>query len=426
MPLPTKKIPAFVCLLFFIASFCSCSASKSTVKSGSSSARQTDDYQEYTAYFEQVFKTMKENYYETVQQEDFDRFMNAFNSKIYAQLKNEKKSNDYVRWRSAAYLVDFLKSEEDVFSALYPPKPAKEYAKEALGERIDLGIDGEQKDAGFLVTHVEPRSDAYAQGLREEDIILKIGADDVSALDQKKIQDKLNPVKGTKVAIEYLSNEDRSKKFMDVVSKEYFKQTVFLRDVPIPGIFCLEIPKFNRMTAEDLLRFLVFIKDRNPQGLILDLRGNPGGPPLAAREISAFFLKGGDQFAYFQKKGQDKAELDVPEIPEEYKFEGPMVLLVNKESGSASELFSGVLQQRGRAVLMGENTAGQVMLKSMFDLDDKAMLLLITSRGHYPDGRTFSFNGLVPDNNVTPDYQPDLVKIAAVYLYKVSTGEIKL
>jgi C-terminal processing protease CtpA/Prc len=307
-------------------------AAKSRVKANSSSSQEADDYQEYMIYFQKVFKTMRENYYETVRQEDFDRFVNAFNTKIYAQLKNEKKSSDYVRWRSAAFLVDFLKTQEDIFSALYPPKPAQEYAKEALGERVDLGIDGQKKDGGFFVTHVEPRSDAYTQGLREEDIIIKIGSADVTGLDQKAIEEKLNPLKGTKVAILYLSREDRNKKFIDAVSKEYYKQTVFLRDVSIPGVFCLEIPKFNRMTAEDLLRFLNYVKERNPIGLILDLRGNPGGPPLAAREISAFFLKGGDQFAYFQKKGQDKAELDVPEIP--------LSLLTNRTTGP-SYLYSG-------------------------------------------------------------------------------------
>ena len=426
MMFKTKKLSAFV--FISVVAFCAsaCSASKTSLKSNPISANEGNDYQEYVAYFQKVFKTMRENYYETVRQEDYDRFITAFNTKIFAQLKNEKKSNDYVRWRSAAFLVDFLKSKEDIFSALYPPKPAKEYAKDALGERIDLGIDGQKKDAGFLVTHVEPRSDAYTQGLREDDIILKIDAVDVSGLEQKAIEEKLVPLKGAKVKIVYLGHDDRNQKFIEPASKEYYKQTVFLRDVPIPNIFCLEIPKFNRMTAEDLLRFLVYVKDRNPHGLILDLRGNPGGPPLAAREISAFFLKGNDQFAYFQKKGQDKAELDVPVISEEYKFEGPMVILVNKESGSAAELFSGVMQQKGRAVLMGQNTAGQVMLKSMFDLDDKAMLLLITSRGHYPDGRTFSFNGLDPDNKVTPEYEPDLIKIAGIYLYKVSTGEIKM
>lgn len=425
MTLLSKYIYAvlFVSLLTF--SISACSASKASLETDTLRAKG-DDSQEYMAYFEQVYKVMRDNYYETVKREDYDRFIATFNEKILPQLKTEKKSSDYVRWRSAAFLVDFLKTKEDVFSGLYPPKFAKEYAQDALGERIDLGIDGEKKDAGFLVNHVEPRSDAYALGLREGDILLKIGAQDIGGLDEKAIQEKLNPLKGASVKIVYISYEDRAQKMIEPVSKEYYKQTVFMKDVPIPGIFCLEIPKFNRMTGEDLLRFLVYVKERNPQGLILDLRGNPGGPPLAAREISAFFLKGEDQFAYFQKKGQDKAELDVPVIPEEYKFNGPVVILVNKESGSAAELFSGVMQQKGRAVLMGDNTSGQVMLKSMFDLDDKAMLLLITSRGHYSDGRTFSFNGLDPDNKVTAEYQPDLIKIAAIYLYKVSTGEIKI
>lgn len=409
-----------------VASASGCAAAKSVKKPTINPSVQQDDYAQYIAYFKQVYKSMQENYYESVRQEDFDRFIQAFNTKIFTQLKNEKKSNDYVRWRSAAFLVDFLKTKEDIFSGLYPPKAAKEYAKDALGERIDLGIDGEKKDAGFLVTHVEPRSDAYVQGLREQDIILKIDNADVLKLDQKGIADQFNPLKGSKVVISYLSHEDRNKKLINVVSKEYFKQTVFLRDVPIPGVFCLEIPKFNRMSSEDLVRFLMLIKQQNPRGLILDLRGNPGGPPLAARELSAFFLKPGDMFAYFQKKGQDKAELDVPEIPKEFRYEGPMVILVNKDTGSAAELFAGIMQNKGRAILMGENTAGQVMLKSMFDLDDKAMLLLITSRGHFPDGRTFSFNGLDPENKVTKDYEPDLQKIAAIYLLKLSTGEIKL
>lgn len=424
-----KKIAnIFVCVLPTIFSFLPvslCHAAKPTVKS-SADKKKSGDYDQYLAYFQQVYKVMQENYYESVKQEDFDRFIEAFNAKIYNQLKSEKKSEDYVRWRSAAFLVDFLKSKEDVFSALYPPKFAEEYAKDALGERIDLGVDGEKREAGFLVTHVEPRSDAYAQGLREQDIIIKIDGADVMKLDEKAIEDKLNPLKGTKVVLSYLEHANLNTKMIDVVSKEYFKQTVFMKDIPIPGIFCLEVPKFNRMTSEDLMRFLMFIKERDPKGLILDMRGNPGGPPLAAREISSFFLTPGDLFAYFQKKGQEKAELDVPEIPKEFRYDGPMVILVDKETGSAAELFAGVLQNKGRAVLMGENTSGQVMLKSMFDLDDKAMLLLITSRGHFADGRTFSFSGLDPENKVTEEYESELLKIAAIYLYKVSTGEIKI
>ncbi len=422
-------LPLFV---MFAAILSSCAAAKPSVKSNSSTTKSStgastreDDYKQYMGFFEKVYKTMEDNYYAPVRREDFNRFVATFNAKIYAQLKGEKKSDDFIRWRSAAYLVDYLKTEEDIFSAFYPPKPAKEYAKDALGERVDLGIDGEKVDAGFRVKHVEPRSDAYILGLRDNDIVTSLDGNSLNPLTQREIEEKLTPLKGTKVKIAYIDHERFQPHEIVPESKEYFKQTVFLKEVPIPGIFCLEIPKLNRMSSEDLLRFLVFVKGQGAKGLILDLRGNPGGQPLAAREISSFFLKAGDLFAYFQKKGQDKAELDVPEIPAEYKFEGPIVILVNKESGSAAELFAGVMQDKGRAILMGENTSGQVMLKSMFDYDDKSMLLLITSRGHYADGRTFSFNGLDPDNKVTPEYEPDLLKIAAIFLFKVSTGEIQ-
>ncbi|MCK5601370.1 hypothetical protein KAR91_05870, partial [Candidatus Pacearchaeota archaeon] len=151
------------------------------------------------------------------------------------------------------------------------------------------------------------------------------------------------------------------------------------------------------------------------RGLILDLRGNPGGPPLATREISAFFLKGGDDFAFFQKKGHPKALLDVPKIPGELHYDGPMVILINEKSGSASELFSGILQRKGRAVLMGQNSAGQVFLKSMFHFSDDSMALLITGRGHHPDGAVFSFNGLTPDRIIAKDEEIDIIDYAAAY-----------
>jgi len=154
--------------------------------------------------------------------------------------------------------------------------------------------------------------------------------------------------------------------------------------------------------------------------LILDLRGNPGGPPLAAREIASFFLPGGGEFAYFQKRDQPKASLDVPVIPDQYKYDGPMAILVDEGSGSSAELFSGILQRRHRAVLLGKNTAGQVFLKSMFPFEDESMLLLVTARGHHPDGAVFSFSGLTPDRLVEEGESVDLIQTASIYLVVTS------
>ncbi len=166
-----------------------------------------------------------------------------------------------------------------------------------------------------------------------------------------------------------------------------------------------------------MFRFLQYYKSKGEiKGLVIDLRGNPGGPPLAAREISSFFLPPGSGFAYFKQKDTIKGTLDVPKIPEKYVYDGPLVILIDKKSGSASELFSGTLQRRNRAVLMGTNSAGQVMLKSMFHFDDESMVLLVTARGHHPDGHVFSFGGLIPEKRIEDNREADILKYAAQYL----------
>ena len=108
--------------------------------------------------------------------------------------------------------------------------------------------------------------------------------------------------------------------------------------------------------------------------------------------------------------------LDVPALPPQFHYDGPLAILIDKKSGSSTELFSGVMQRHKRAVLVGRNSAGQVMLKSMFPLDDNAMLLLVTSRGHYPDGGVFSFGGLIPDYPVREKDDDRILDFAAYYL----------
>jgi len=375
---------------------------------------QNKDYQGYLKFFEEVYKTVEKNYYHPVTPRDFMKFIYIFNTKIYAQLKLAGKSQKYIKWRSAAHLIDALKADDDIFSKFFPPKDAKRFEKEVLGKKIDLGIDGALTSEGFVVLRVEPRSDAHEKGLREKDRILTIDGQQTITLSQEKITELLTPLEGQTVRLVYYDRRQEKEFTIDVISKEYFRQETFLVPVDVPGVFCIQIRQFNRATGEDMTEFISSILEKDARGLIIDLRGNPGGPPLAAREISAFFLPPHEEFAYFQKKNRPRARLDVPEIPAELRYHGPIAILVNEKSGSASELFAGIMQRRGRAVLIGQNTAGQVFLKSMFHFSDGSMVLLVTARGHHPDGAVFSFDGVTP--NVPRDDQEELIHFAAEYL----------
>lgn len=374
------------------------------------------DYKEYLSFFEKVFQKFEDYYYLKPNRQIYNDFVEKFRTKIYAQLAAEKKSNDYVKWHAAWYLVEELRSKDDRFSQFYPPKPAQKFEKEALGQMVDLGIEGKKVEAGFVVTRMEPRSDAYEKGLREEDVLTSVDGNNIAAKSQDEINKMLSPLINTKVQLTYIDHEMHGFKTIEAVSKEYFKQTVFLRPVAVPGMFCLEVPKFNRTTGDDMYRFLQLIGPYHPQGLVLDLRGNPGGPPLAAREIASFFLKGGDEFAHFKKRDLPPDALDVPVIPDELKFKAPIAILVNQDSGSAAELFSGIMQFRKRAVVFGTNTAGQVLLKSMFPMDDGSMIALVTAPGYYPDGTQFSFHGITPDQVIYDAPKDGLINFAAAYL----------
>ncbi|MDE1921649.1 MAG: PDZ domain-containing protein [Candidatus Omnitrophica bacterium] len=402
-----------ICIFLMAASL---GAVSSPVLAAAPAAFSGRAYKQYTAFFEKVYKTFQENYYLAPDRKIYDHFLKEFNTIIYPQLKGEGKSIDYVRWRSAWYLADALRSRDDKFTQFYPPKPAVKFKREALGEKIDLGIIGQKNDTGFLVTRMEPRSDAYEKGLRENDVILQINGRAVARMTQEEIEKELTPLVNTRVRLTYLSHETATRKTIVAVSKKYFKQTVFLHPVPVPGVFCLEVPKFNRMTGQDMYRFLSWIEEQRPKGLVLDLRGNPGGPPLAAREISAFFLKGGQEFAYFQERNGPKADLDVPDIGAQYQFDGPIVILVDADTGSAAELFTGIMQFRKRAVVLGVNTAGQILLKRMFPMGDGSMLALVVARGYYPDGQVFGFDGITPNKIITGAPKDGLINLAAAYI----------
>lgn len=380
-------------------------------------------YQEYVSFLETVFEKMQTHYYKPIKRERFELFLEQFRSKIYQQLDVKSKSVDYIRWRSAALMIEKLKDSEDVFSGFYPPKPAKEYEGDALAktieveERIDLGIRLERTPKGYVVDFLEPRSDAYEKGLRQSDLVKKIDGQNVAELSDEEVSLLLRPVVGTMATIVYFSPQQKKTFHIEVEPEEFFKQMVFPLETKVPGIYGLRIERFNRKTSEDVFRYLQFFQNQGMiLGLIIDLRGNPGGPPLAARELSSFFLPGGEDFAYFKfNESRPKAVLDIPEIPKKYKYDGPIAILVNEKSGSASELFSGVLQRRGRAVLIGSSTAGQVMLKSMYHFDDESMLVLVTARGHHPDGKVFSFDGLKPNRPVAEYSEKDPLDIAQKY-----------
>ncbi len=165
-----------------------------------------------------------------------------------------------------------------------------------------------------------------------------------------------------------------------------------------PGIGYVRIKQFQERTDEELLAALIRIKSESGgslNGLVLDLRGNPGGLLDQAIKVADMFLSSGVIVSTVGRGGK-KLEEEVAREPGTWDS-FPMVCLVNGGSASASEIVAGALQDHGRALLIGTQTFGKGSVQSVYELADGSGLKLTVARYYTPSGRSIQEKGITPD-----------------------------
>lgn len=357
----------------------------------------------YFDFMQEVFDTMDREYYLPVSKEAYDSFKNEFKNKVLLRLKDKTNLVEDIKYAGAGLLVQKLKEPRDIFSAFIPPIQAEEFKSEVLGYELGIGITGHIMEKGYLIEKVELRSDSYAKGIRMGDIILKINNEDVLKLPEDKLKSFLYPELGKLVNLEILFKETNKTASVEVKTIEFFKETLASIPTGIPGMYYIKINQFNQKTGDDFIMLIKYFMSRGMNRLVIDLRGNAGGPPLAAREIANIFYTPGTEMFYFQRKNRPKVLLKT--LPSPVYFTGEIAVLVDKGTGSSSELFSGIMQYYKRAIIIGnEPSAGRTFLKSMFNFEDKSMLMLVTSAAYLANGQTYSLDGIQPDYWAKPEY----------------------
>ncbi len=152
-----------------------------------------------------------------------------------------------------------------------------------------------------------------------------------------------------------------------------------------PGIVYLKLSRFSATSAKEIISAIVTLKTMEINGLILDLRGNSGGFLGTALEISNFFLDAGQTIVYTEG-------LKVPKMEEKangtgfYK-KGPLALLVDENSASASEIVAGAIQDWDRGIIIGRKSFGKGLVQQMLPLNDGSQIRLTIARYHTPSGR---------------------------------------
>jgi len=383
-------------ILFFISAVALVVVISAVIHSHAKKARVEAIFKEYVAYFKSAYEIMDKNYYLPVSKELFDAYVADFRNRIFnLQVKDKSKVDNGIKHIATGILVSKLKNPKDSFTNFFPPQMVKEFKQSVLGYTSDIGIEGALKDGHFIISQVEPRSDAFKKGISIGDDVLKAEGRPVAGITGDELKKIFSPPQGKEVELEVLFAKTKMPSVIKVISSQYFKQSVFVIQTQDPKVDCLQIRFFNEETGNELNSQIDDLNKRGIDKLIIDLRNNGGGPPLAAWAVSGIFLDTQSKLFYFLRREGAPNGLVTP--PSTVKYKGEVSILINKGTGSASEIFAGFMQAYHRAVLVGENSAGQVFLKSLFDLSDGATMELTVAKGYLFTGDPIDTGGLKPD-----------------------------
>lgn len=282
----------------------------------------------------------------------------------------------------------------DPHSVFMPPSVYKELRMETGGRFAGVGLEVTIKRGWITVVSPIEGSPADRAGIKAGDRIIKINGKSTREIDLSEAVGMMRGKSGTHVQIT-IQREDNKHPF-DVSVMRKVIQVPSIRAEILPGnIGYARITSFQERTGVDLADVLHSMEKTGPlQGLILDMRNNPGGLLDQAVSVSDLFLQTGTIVTTESRRKEVDRRVATGQGTEPNY---PIIVLVNGGSASASEIVAGALQDNARALIMGSQSFGKGSVQSVMELDDGSALKLTIARYFTPSGRSIQALGITPD-----------------------------
>lgn len=312
-----------------------------------------------------------------------------------------------------------VESLNDPYSEYFTPSEFKDFNESISGNYEGIGIVITLKDKYITVVSVFSGSPAEKAGIKAGDRFVEIDGNDITGLSTAEVSKRLQGDKGTKVTIGVVRNGEtlRFEVERDIVKINPVESRVLGK-----GIGYIKINEFNVNTVENLDTSLDNFKESGVQGIVLDLRNNPGGYIDQAIEVAKRFVPQGPIVNLVSKDGKTQTYTSDSE-PSPFS----LVVLVNGGSASASEILAGAIKDRNAGVLVGERTFGKGMVQRTLSLGALGGIKLTTAYYTTPNGTNINNAGIVPDVVVETDKSnpiKDFIPISS--LKTLSYGNIGL
>lgn len=334
----------------------------------------------------------------------YDNVWRLINSKFVDQSNNQQnwakwrhKYDSQIRTNEDAYVAinTMVASLNDPYTKFLDPKEFADETSSIKGSLKGIGIQIGVKDGKLMV--IAPIEDTPAEraGLQADDEILEIDGVSTKGITVDKAADKIRGKEGTQVTL-LVKRKDVAPKTYTITRAEIEIKSISQKlptDMTIPNDFCyIRLSSFiSRNAATEFGNILN--TNRNKKGFIIDLRSNPGGLLTNAIYISDMFLDGGTIVSTVDRDGYKETQRASAGV----YTKKPVVVLINKGSASASEIFSGAMKDNHRAVIIGEQSFGKGLVQEINKLPYESGINITIQKYLTPNGTDINKKGITPD-----------------------------
>lgn len=352
--------------------------------------------------------------FEQMEAEARDKVMTAYNE-LYKRLDQVTRDD-----RRSTY-INAVANVYDPHTGYFPPKAKKDFDIEFTGRLEGIGASLQEKDGQIKVMEIVPGSPSYLQGdLKPGDAIQKVaqGNADAVLVEGMRLDDAIQLIrgkKGTEVRLT-VRKQDGSTRIIPIVRdvivfEETYAQSAMIDEkqkigyIKLPGFYADFERNGGRNSGADVKAEVEKLKAAGMQGLILDLRNNGGGSLSDAVEMAGLFI---DQGPIVQVRTASGKTVVLDDRDPEVQYGGPLVIMVNSNSASASEILAAAMQDYKRAVIVGTPTFGKGTVQQFIELDEAlpsqfdpykpfGALKLTIQKFYRINGGTTQLRGVTPD-----------------------------
>jgi len=273
----------------------------------------------------------------------------------------------------------------DPHSNFFDPREWAKFREDQAGKYYGVGMTVSQRENQTVVVEVFVGTPAFKGGIRPGDVVLKVDNKSCEGLTTTDVADLLRGARGTTVHIS-LGREGWAQPIeVTVVRDEIPRPGVEYATMVKPGIGYVRVNTFNETTDSDLEEALNQLDYPKLDGLIIDLRNNGGGLLNQAVGMADIFLDKNELVV--SHHGRESQERRYYAVHGNQGIDVPLVILVNSQTASASEIVSGAVQDHDRGLIVGETTFGKGLVQTQIPLSEDTAMLLTTARYYTPSNR---------------------------------------